>query len=353
VRLILWLYILGLVIEGAGAHAAQYVNGIPNLFNDSPSMTQGQDTLGRACYSLQASSLDLDCNPAFMADEQKTQLRINILGNDRLLQLNHYREQLNNNDQLSVANELLQQSDPLIAKASISVWFQHDWWAVGYVPFRAGFAFTQSNPAYPEISTQMYKESELFANAGLYSSDDNNFRVGLSGRYVQRNYVYQNFAVFDALADPSLVEIKHESALYLEPGVVYAWKTNWDPMFSWTYTNFPVFQTGDRLPIQPLFDFGFSSSLGDFSHAFHSALHYTSRPDAVDFFSRLSWGATYNFDERAAANLLLGTSQFGLGANGRLDFVDLGVSYKAERLQVEPGRMVTVSTLTVETGLAF
>lgn len=302
---------------------------------------------------MRASYLDLDCNPAFLADEDKTIFRANIIGNDKLWQLNKYRQQLGDNDGISVANDLLQQSKPMVAKATASLWYQHQWWAVGYIPFRAGLAYTKRNPAYPEISAQVFKESELFAKAGLFSSDDHNLRIGLQGRYVQRDYIYQQFDAFDALSDPSIVGIQHQSALYLEPGIVYSWKSNWDPAISGTYTNLPLFQKGDQLPVQPIFDVGFSSSFGDLCKNLHTTTHITTRPDVTDIYSRLTWGATYDFEEHAAVNVLLGKNQLGIGVDGHLDIFTMGISYKTEELEVDAWRAVTISTITLAAGVVF
>ena len=334
------------------AWAAAAAPAVPNLFNDAPSLTVPQIVLGRSCYSLRASYLDLDCNPAFLAGEEKILFRANIVGNDRLNLVNNYRKQLNNDDTVGVAESLLQQNSQVIAKAASSFWYQHEWWAIGLVPVRAGVAYLRRNPAYPEISVNAYKELELFGKVGLFSSEDENLRVGLQTRYVNRDYIYQRFYALDAVTDPTLVKLRHQSALYLEPAMAYSWNAEWKPEVSWTVANLAVAQEGDHLPMQPIFDIGFSSNFLEIE-GFRSTTHYAYNKNNPDMITALTWSGVYDYEDLFSTYLTLGKSLFGLGAEARWYALTFGVCYRTEQVLVDRWVAHTISSFTFDLGLVF
>lgn len=342
------LILISVFANIAGAN----VSGVPNLFQDSPALTVPHIVQGRACYSLRASYLDLDCNPAQMATQEKRLFRANLIGNDELSTVNEYRKQLDDDDSTTVAESLLNQDSQLIAKAATSIWYQHDWWAIGIVPVRAGIAYLRRNAAYPEISVHAFKEMELFGKIGLYSSDDQNLKVGFQTRYLRREYVYQEFYALDALTDSSVVKLRHQDALYLEPGITYTWDAEWRPEFSAMLSNLAVYQRGSHMPMDPLIDFGFSSNFFQFKN-FRSATHYTHDSDNSEYLRALSWSGIYDHSDLFSVQLTLGKDLFATGIEGHLGFLTLGAAYRNEQMAIDRWASQTVSSFTFEIGLVF
>jgi hypothetical protein len=329
------------------------VEGTPNLFKDDPSLTIGHSVLGRACYSMQASYLDIDCNPAFLANQNKQIFRINLYGNDALGPLNKSYNEIKDHDRVSVAERLLNEKSMVIAKASSAIWYQQDWWAIGYVPVRAGAAYMSRNPSYPEEAVHAYKEYELFSKIGLFVSDNHNFQVGFQTRYLHRDYIYQKFYAFDALTDPNVIKIRHQTSFFLEPGLTYSWESEWQPMFAATVTNTPIYVEGDHLPFQPIIDMGVSARFPTWTQ-FRSSLHYTSgRPGYTELYQRFSWSGVYDFNDVASTYITLGTNQFGLGIDGHWGPIVTGLSYKTEKITLDNWTTTTVSRFTLELGLTF
>ncbi len=277
---------------------------------------------------------------------------MNLIANDRLNTVNDYRKQLQKEDSASVAESLLNQNSQFIAKAASSVWYQRGWWAVGIVPLRAGIAYLRRNPAYPDISVHAFKETELFGKVGLYSSEDERLRFGLQTRYLHREFVYQRFDALDAATNPDLVKVEKQRAMYIEPGIVYSWKSDWEPEFSLMLSNIAVYLHGAHMPTPPLIDVGFSSNVFMFKNL-RSTIHYTYNRDTIDFLHGLSWSGSYEYDELFSTQLSLAAGQFAIGTEWRVYALTLGVAYRDERMVVDRWTSHHVSSFTFELGLAF
>lgn len=346
------LFALTLALFSLASAADTAPRGIRNLFYDNSSLTLGHSILGNSCYSMRMGNLDLDCNPAFLSHSEKRQFRINLIGNDRLSKLNKYRQQLDDKDPVAMVDSL-ERAGHQTTKAAASLWYQDDWWAVGFVPMRAGFTSYTRNPAYPRVSAQVFKELEIFGKVGLLSSDDNRFKVGVQTRYVRRDYIYQEFDVFDVITDRDLVDFKHEDILFVEPGVAYEWDSDWHPTLAATLMNVSVYRRGDTQDFKPLMDVGFGNTWAPVSKRFRSTTHYTHRTERANVFSRFSWSALYDFDDTATAMLTLGDNFVGLGLEGHIDSVVLGVGYKSEQISPDQWYTKQISTWLFQAGLVF
>lgn len=346
------LFSFALILLGGTQVLAQSVYGVPNLFNDNPSLTVPHAVLGRSCYSLRASALDLDCNSAFLANSDKRLLRANLVGTDSLRKVNDYRQMIGDRDEVGVADDLLAQNAPAVAKGAASIWYQDGWWAIGYVPVRAGVAYFTSNPSFPTVSVLGYRESELFGKMGLMSSADDKFQVGLQARYIKRDYIYQQFEAFSALDRQDLIVINQQGVLYVEPGFAYSWKTPWKPTLSWSLNNLAVAQSGDRVYSQPIYDAGLSSNIGGWEDL-RSTLHFAVGPTYRGMFNRLTWSSVLDFDDVASTYLSFGVDQFGIGVQGRLAAFTAGIAYRNELISSNEWTSYSVSSVIFDLGLAF
>lgn len=337
----------------AYAGADESARGLPDFHAAYPSLGVHQFVLGQNCLSLPATSLELDCNPAFLANEEKHQFRLNLAFNDQVKKVNDYRIKLENGDSVGIVNSVLDQHDPIVARATSALWYQDDWWAIGYVPFRGGFASLVRNPAYPEISAHIYKESELFGKAGFLASDDRDLQVGIQLRYVEREFFKRSFDLLDALSDPSALKIESQKMLFVEPGLNYTFDHEWSTAVSLALTQLRVLQSGFDSQPQPILDIGFSTAPPFASGKLVTTTHYTTRTDLPDIFSRFSWGAVYELSEIAAISASLGKTEAGIGVNGHFDSVVLGIGYKTEQISPDQWQSSRISTVLCEAGLVF
>jgi hypothetical protein len=329
-------------------------NGEGPFVREYPGLSLQQAILGPACLSLPASPLDLECNPAFLAKQEKRQLRISLVGSDQLPLVNEYRERLSTNDSIGIVNKVLNQREPLVARASAGVWYQQNWWALGFVPFRGGFASSMRNPAYPSISADIYKESELFGKVGLLTADDPNLQIGFQLRYVERTFFRRQFDLLDAIGDPAKLNIDRQRVLYLEPGLRYSFDGNsWDSTISGTLTQAGVFQDGRKSTFYPVLDLGFSTSPPFAGRKLRTTTHYSNHPDVPDLFSRFRWAAIYDFNNIATVSASIGKSVAGIALGGHIDSVVLALGWKTEDVTLDQWQAARVTTILFECGLVF
>ncbi len=333
--------------------AQSAVSGVPNLRLRYPSLGLSQYILGSSCLSLRSGPMDLDCNPAYLAGADKTIFRASVAANNQVSTVNDYREQLDKGDSIGMVNSLLNQSGPMQAEATSAIWYQHDWWAVGYVPFSGGFASYVQNPAYPTVSADVFKESSLFAKAGFVSAGDENLQFGVQARYVERQFFHQQFDLLDVIGSPGSLQIQGQKVFYLEPGVNYQFDGNWESEVSATLTRVAIYQTGAQDPFSPVIDIGLTTSPPFADGHFRTTTHYSNSPEITDVLSRFTQGAIFDFGKVASVSASLGKSSVGLGVNGHYQSVELGVGWRSEDISPDQWNTVQVSTYIFEAGLVF
>ena len=344
-------YLLGLAILSQDAFAGR-VRELPDFRQDAPALTLNHYVLGNTCLSLPTSGLDLQCNPAFLAQEEKRQLRLNLTGNDKVRNVYDYRSKLNDNNVIGVVDQALSDREPVIAKAAASIWYQHDWFAIGYVPMRAGFASVVKNPAYPEIDLHVFNESEIFAKAGFFLESDPQFLFGLQARYVDRDYFRGDFELLDAVSDGSILHIDNQKILFLEPGIAYVVDPHWGSTLSATVTQLPVYRKGVTDEVRPVIDLGASLAPPFAKGKWKTSTHYSQRSDVPDLLDSFLWGSSYDFGP-LAASLMLGRSVFAAGVSGHIDSLVLGAGYKTEEVAPDQWYSSRTSSILFELGLVF
>lgn len=345
---------LALILSGAvTASAATRVEGVPNLFEDVPERTAMQALLGNSCHSLEATRLDLNCNPAFLPGSKTYRFHFNAIGTDQLAKLNNYRQDIEAQAVPGVVDDLLHERGPLVAKASLNLWLQQDWWVLGYTPLRAGFTYLNRNPAFPEISTLAFREWEVFGQAGAYLTQDPHFRFGVQSRLVKREYIYQQFYALDALADPNTVELRGQTTLYLEPSFVYEWSSAWKPQLAGTLRHLMLFQSGDQLPNHPIFELGFSSTFGELLKNLRTTTHFSTQRNTRQALKMFSWSGLYDFENDFQAAVTLGQDLFGAGASARFAAATVGLTYKSEAIFIDNWSQRPMEQWLLEIGLIF
>jgi hypothetical protein len=347
--------LLLMVVSFLGADKAQAQSalyGVPNYQLMRPTNTLQEMVLGSTCISMPSSPLELSCNPAFLAAEQKRIFRINAAGNDRVAKINKYRGLLDNDDTIGIVDGLLQEKEPLVANATLSAWYQRDWWALGVAPLRAGYASFYRNSAYPEISGSVFAEKEVFAKAGMKLESDPNIRLGLQARYLQRDFFRRKFALLDAVTDNSLVRIEKQQVLYLEPGMSYAFNEKGTNSISAMISNLAVYQSGSYQPVRPVFDIGFSSAPDFANGRLKTSTHFSNNPDIVDPFALFRAGAVYDFND-VSVSVSFGKLDMGVGVSGHIDSLVLGLGYRTEEISKDEWQKIQVASWLFEVGLTF
>src|SRR5690606_1267874 len=128
-------------------------------------------------------------------------------------------------------------------------------------------------------TVHVLSESELSLRAGMFFSEDTNFRIGGNLRFVRSEYLRNQFLLIDALADPDSLEIKKENRLYFDPGVTYTWESEWQPMLSVALSNFAIFRDGKDKDDSVSAEIGYATTPNILSKKLRTSVHITTRSD--------------------------------------------------------------------------
>jgi hypothetical protein len=334
----------------ATAGTPQY---LPNFNNEAPGTSIETNIWGRACYSMPSSALGLGCNPSLLAEQEKHLMRLNLNFDDHAKDVFDYAKDLQNEDELQIVRRAEGQRRPLVSRASSNIWYQREWWTLKWTPMRASAAIQSRNPAYPEISAHIMRESELQAQAGFFVADQKNILVGFQTRYVRSEYLRDRFDLYDALADTERVQIQKTKAVFFEPSVTYKFENSWNSQISAMISNVEAYRGGDALNTQNILDIGFSTTPEFWSKRITNTLHYSTRTEVDRVFDRLIMATNVEFSEKFSAHVGVGALSQGVGITGRLDSVALGLGYKSEDVAPESWKTNRLSQILFELGLAF
>jgi hypothetical protein len=347
------LFILSLIPLSHLA-AADNLNLLPHFFYDGPNYTAEHVLLGRTCYSLPSSSMSLRCNPAQLANETKTAFRADVLVDGHLSEVSEIGKLLINHDSFGLTEKLIQQHGSLSSRSQLSIWYQQDWWALAIVPLRFSYASFITNPAYPDIAASIVKESEIAFKSGFLVEADPNWQIGFEIRAVDREFIHQDFALLDAVANPDIIQIQNNTTVFFEPGIIYHFANDsWKPSVSLALTNVEVSSSGsDLAKTKPSAEIGFAAEPEFAGGKLSTATHLSLQQEIEDFTDRLRWAAIYKTDW-ADFLVSLARKDYGIGVSTQLSKAIVGFTYRQEELNANQWKTEYVSTWALDLGLKF
>lgn len=348
------IILIGLVFCSITSWSSQ-VTAIPNMFYEHSFLTIEDTILGSTCYSIKASQNSLDCNPALMHYNQDEQLRFNLLIDKRLEDLLDYSKKIKNEDISGLVDKITKHPEATASRLAGSVWYQKNWWAIGYVPVRLKHASNIVNPAYPQVSLSLIKESEIFLRAGVGFYSIEGLTAGISLSYMNQKYIHGQEDLFDIIADPDLTKVKKNDLIRIEPGLAYRFKNDaWRPIFSVTLTHIDIYASeGSYKKLPPGMEVGLSSTPEFAKGRLITSTHYSLNEPGVEPFKRLRWGARYDFDGLYSITANVAKGDYGVGAGVTIDSLTLGFGYKNEELDFARWNSKSSESFMAELGLRF
>jgi hypothetical protein len=309
--------------------------------------------LGRTCYSLKASRLSLDCNPAMMAGETKRNLNLQVNLDDNVKEVYGYGSELQDKNSDGLLRRILNNPKPLTANEVAAAWWQYDWWAVSVVPARLNVATVVRNPAYPVVTSHVSLQREVSARGGLFVSEDPRLRVGANVRFVENRQLRKEFELFDVAAGTEDIAVKQSESIFVEPAMAYAFDTGWESQLSFVLTHLAVYESSNEIPDAARPEIGYSTTPNFLDHKLRTSIHYTARPDVASTMDKFRFGGIFEFSDQLASSFTIGGSELGLGLLGRIDSLDLGIGAKTEKFILHGEEIDNVNTVLFQAGLNF
>ncbi|MCB0349536.1 MAG: hypothetical protein KDD38_00020 [Bdellovibrionales bacterium] len=344
--------IVAIFISAVNANA-QLSPTFKNVNYDDQYMGVEGFILGRTCYSLRATRLNLNCNPAFMAGEVENKLNFNLNLDNNVTEVSGYINELQDHESESIINRILDNPKPLVAYDLATSWWQYDWWAVAVTPARLAVASAVTNPAYPIVSSHVSFQREVSMRGGVFVAEDLNFKIGANLRYVQNNQFRDEFALLDVISGTRKINVVENNIVYFEPAMTYSWHSAWESHVSLVLTHLRLYESDRSVPDVARPEIGYSTSPEYLNKKLRTSIHYTARPDVTRIGDRFRFGGIYEFSDLLSFSFSLAGDEYGLGVTGRYDSVVLGLGTKSELFNLNGSDVGRVTTTLFQAGLTF
>jgi hypothetical protein len=252
------IILLLLLFAGFFARAQGILSSeIPDHFNQ-PSAGVVQRTLGHSCSTVQNVDFILPCNPAFIESDQDRFFTAGLYIGSEYETLDNINDIINGPHDEALIQDLFAEKQVIQAEASGDLVYRHRWLGASITPLRATYFSVVRNQTYPVVAIHAMKEQTIRVMTG--TEVDKNHRLGIQLRAVKREFVQDEFTLFEAITAPeSVLERKEQNAFYAEPGYVYTWKElSWEPRVAFLLGNIGVVsQRYEEVDATPILDSGF------------------------------------------------------------------------------------------------
>ncbi len=323
-----------LFLLGAGAQAqtapVNFASGRTGLAIQS---------LGAACFSFDVSADTLPCNPAFVAMQQEQSFRANIFGDNNISHLNDTVALVQGTGQQSnVQNLFSSRSNSQFDTRIEAAYLNHDF-GLSYEPFGVSYLSSFRNPALPQITLFASVENSVRLQLASFASASDVY-LGVQIRYLDRQIIASRFFLTDLLAEggSSLVKAQEQQYYFLEPGIVYAPKSDfWNPQVTFNFINWGAHVNSiAATDPSPEAHLGFSVSPEIGWGRWGWALDTTWSQNIINASDALTVGSFYQMGILKAFGSVSTTSS-GAGFSVLYDRLNLGLSYTtiAERIDAD------------------
>lgn len=195
-------------------------------------------TLSSACFGMDVLVGSLPCNPAFTAKERHAQFQAQFFFGNNVSYVREVSHLLEGSGDRDAVERLFNQKYSNEAEANVQASYLRETWGLSYSPDRLFYYSLIRNSALPVITLYAGQEQMLSGQIASFAQD--NLYWGLQLRAVDRRFLLSEFTLTDALASQGsqYFETKNQRALYIEPGLLYAFEDKaWKPQIGLTIRN--------------------------------------------------------------------------------------------------------------------
>lgn len=304
----------------------------PNYLYENYALSLEQATLNNNCYSIPSSRLGINCNPAFISESNtKKNFHLNFIFSDTISDVEAYAKNVNRDSSVDLINRSLNQDNPYLGQAQISLWFEQDNFAISLTPARVGVATDTRNPSLQEVSLHSSVQSELAARFGFFIDEQKRFSFGSNFRYNHTKFIRERFEVLSASVDPSFLKVKESDVVYIDPGVAFRFNDLHESMLSFTFTQVKLYKSGSDLPTKGTVELGYQIAPHIFKKRFKTSIHFTARKDYPDFEDRIGLGGIIFFDHNFNTNFSISKPKQSISILTNISNLTIGFGYTNER----------------------
>ncbi|MCB0343085.1 MAG: hypothetical protein H6626_06450 [Pseudobdellovibrionaceae bacterium] len=345
--------VAGVIIFFCGLPALASVNSLwPDYYSNGMTLNTVQLGLQSLCSVFPVKNSAMPCNPAMLTVAPQSFSEANIYVGNAYDEVKKIRDLLKEEKSLDFIETLFDQGELLRAQGGIGLAFRSKHFAGAFVPYHVTYHSQLRNPYHPILSVHAMQERSLSGQVG--GAFDRDFFWGVQLRYVHREFVDDEFSLYDELASSeTILNVKKQQALYFEPGIVYKLSEGWDSYFSALMTNWGTADKDyDEVSFSPQFDLGFSVvpplELGQLS----LGVVFRANRDSKTLNEMWRLGGTYELG-LMGAQWGWSDRDLSLGVTTSFDKLKVGLLYKREKWEKFGGFKLEDDALYSEFALVF
>ncbi len=320
---------------------------LPMFANGERSLIS-QATLGPLCSSIRAIKNEPACNPALLGEDPLEEqpfsntlipgnaFGVNLFFGHDVDVLYKNRDLISGEDKAALAQSLMSETEAIRFEASTLLWWRGERASLSYQPMRVTYFSDVRNPTFPDLAVHALQEQSVQGQVGGFVNE--NLRLGVQLRYVDRKFVHEQFNFFDALPQlDQYLQVKKQSAFFVEPGLAYEFNhteelKDWRPLLTLNLSQTGwLSQSYDEAPVTPILDSGFSVSapvaVGELELGFNYRFTTT-----VSLERKFRFGGLYRlgfFQVQAGWD----TDEWSLGAQASFQGLGIGMLYRQVELK--------------------
>jgi hypothetical protein len=164
-------------------------------------------------------------------------------------------------------------------------------------------------------------------------------KIGLQTRIVERKFIHEEFSALDAAADfDSVLKVKEQKALFLEPGLSYEWESDWKPQVSALISNVGfVSEKYNEAAAHPVFDFGFGIAPPLEFGNLGLAVSYRKTGENLKDEDAFRFGGVFELGV-ITTSLGYGPRDLAVGVNSGFGVLGVGFLYRQTQIESFDGR---------------
>lgn len=333
------------------AQEASIQAGIPDFFSraDASILIRG---LGPACPAMTSVKYVLPCNPAFTDIHTEKLFAAHLfLGNDTST-IRRIEQLINGPHSKEFIEDLFTRHQVIEMEANGEFSFRTRYFAAAFAPYRLTYFSAIRNTSYPVISLHAMKERTLRAMIG--GEIEEGAFLGMQVRGVDREFVQDQFTLFDAITDTEAVlQKKTQHAVFFEPGLAYEFQESWRPRVTAYLSNIGVVDREyEEIDSNPILDFGAGVKPPLGFGEWDLAANYHAQKSADDPWRNWSFATSYSLGLLDAI-AGVGAEQWSAGVLTSFWSARVGIVYSARKVTTPLGDELTAQTTFTEFSFVF
>lgn len=230
--------------------------------------------------------------------------------------------------------------------------FRTRYFGAGFTPYRLTYFSLVRNAAYPQIAVHAMQERTMRIMGGGQVED--NLHAGLQLRYVTREFVQEEFSLYEAITkSDSILRKRKQNVFYVEPGFAYILDPKWKTRTSVLLSNVGFAdEKYEEINLDPVWDLGVGFSPPVAFGQWDLGLNYQITRAKTDPLDQVRIGTSYSYGLLSGI-LGFDRNNWSIGVLTSFWSARAGIVYVFNRVQTATGEIFENQTTFTELSFVF